>query len=297
MRWSSFYGLIPFFLSAALALACALVFKLWHRRLRRRSPLQGRKSGHLPGQQLVDRVAHHHDEVMTGIMVMYLALPAMFMAWAGQYLPWQKLRWGGVEITFLAAALGMFGYGLYLYVKHYRARGNALDGLVAERVTGLQLNRLGAQGCLVLHDLPADGFNIDHVVVAPAAVYAVETKSFRKPRDTKDEQSHHVEFDGQKLAFPDFVTRAPIEQASRQAQWLRRMLRESIGKEFPVIPAVALPGWYIDRTESGKRADTRVFTPMGRGVEFMARGDERINATDRNLIAQALALRYPEIDD
>lgn len=36
---------------------------------------------------------------------------------------------------------------------------------------------LREQGYKVLHDIPADEFNLDHVVVAPYGVYLIETKT------------------------------------------------------------------------------------------------------------------------
>lgn len=190
--------------------------------------------------------------------------------------------------------------GLRDYIKHYRARENYRDGWTAEHVTGLQLNRLIAQGCLVLHDLPAEVGNIDHVVISPRGVYAVETKSFRKPRDAGDARDgvgHQVHYDGATLRFPDFRTSDPIKQAERQAQWLRRTLRNALQREVPVIPIVALPGWFVTRTEEGKRASVQVFTPMGRGAEFMAWDPVRLGADERQVIAETLASRYPAIED
>jgi hypothetical protein len=37
------------------------------------------------------------------------------------------------------------------------------------------------QGAAAFHDLPAEQFNIDHVVVATEGVFAFETKGFTKP--------------------------------------------------------------------------------------------------------------------
>ncbi|UWX04647.1 NERD domain-containing protein [Pseudoxanthomonas sp. NC8] len=90
------------------------------------------------------------------------------------------------------------------------------------------LNRLIGPRCIVAHDVPCEGFNIDHVVIAPRCVYAVETKSFRKPRGSDDNSHFKVSFDGAALRFPDFVDTNAIEQARRQAQWLARYLRESL---------------------------------------------------------------------
>lgn len=296
MNWSQLIGLVPFFASAGLALVFALSFKAWRRRFRRQAPLQGRRTGNLPGQNLVERVGHHHDELMTAIMLMYMALPIMFLAWSGQYIQWDQIAWRFSDYLFAVAALGLFGWGLYSYCKHFIERENARDGLIAERVTGMQLNRLTAQGCTVLHDVPADGFNIDHVVVAPRGIFAVETKSFRKPRSSAD-AGHEVTYDGEMLRFPDFTTKEPIRQAHEQACWLSRELREAIGKEVKVIPAVALPGWKVNRTEAGKRSPVWVFTPMGKGADFMAWEPTHLTPVERGLIAKAIALRFPSIED
>lgn len=287
-----------FALSIALALACVLSLRWWRRREERRSPLQRKQVGHVPGQQLVERVADSQEEMLLSVIVMYFAFPVMLLAWALQRVPAERVRADGSTWIFVTGALLMFGWGLRGFMRHWSARQNARDGLLAERVTGMQLNRLVAQGCIVMHDLPCEGFNIDHVVIAPRGVYAVETKSFRRPKGSggKDDQTHRVGYDGTKLRFPDFATAAPIEQAVQQAQWLQRRLRDALQRDFPVIAAVALPGWFVDRDEIGKRADVVVFTPMGKGAEFMAWQPERIPEDHRHLIAQALAVRYPQVE-
>lgn len=160
----------------------------------------------------------------------------------------------------------------------------------------MQLNRLVAQGCTVLHDLPAEGFNIDHVVIAPRAVYAVETKSFRKPAKASEAQTYQVTFDGQVLRFPDFIEKDAVAQAERYAGWLQRVLRDT-GFDVPVVPALALPGWMVQQSEDTWRtARTKVFSPMGNGAHFMAKDVARIDPAQRIRIAQALALRFPKIE-
>lgn len=48
-----------------------------------------------------------------------------------------------------------------------------------------EINQLMRQGFTTFHDVPAEpGFNIDHVIVGPTGVFAVETKGGRVRRDT-----------------------------------------------------------------------------------------------------------------
>lgn len=282
-------------LSIAVTGVTLLCLALWRKRFERRSPLHGRQVGHVPGQQLVKRHSDAGDGMLLSGLLMYFSAPIMLLAWAILRVPPERLRPDGTTWIFVVAAVLLFAWSAYGFIKHFKRAQNAKDGLLAERVTGMQLNRLVADGCLVLHDLPAENFNIDHIVIGPRAVYAVETKSFRRPRGQGDAAVHRVTFDGKALRFADFVNTDAVEQAARQAQWLRRQLRESPGIDVPVVPALALPGWYIDKTEAGKTSEVLVFTPMGKGADFLARGQERITPEQRRVIAQALAVRYPAL--
>ena len=282
-------------LSLILSAMTVFCIALWKRRVERRSPLYGRQVGHVPGQQLVKRQNEAGDGMLLSGLLMYLSAPLMLLAWAMVRVPPERLRPDGPTWIFVVAALLLFAWGAYDFVKHFQRAQAAKDGLLAERVTGMQLNRLVAEGCVVMHDLPAENFNIDHVVIGPRGVYAVETKSFRRPKGKKDQEVHRVNYDGKALRFPDFVNTEAIAQAARQAQWLKRKLRESLGVDVPVLPALALPGWFIDRADASKGAEVAVFTPMGKGAYFLARGQERLPPEHRKLIAQALAVRYPSL--
>ncbi len=229
--FNAFLGLLPFLASVLIALGAALSFKAWYKRRRRRSPLQGRRIGMVPGQALVERISDHDYELFAGIMLMYIAAPIMFSLWAWNKIDWSTQRMGVVEWFYVAGVMGLTIFGFRSYMRHYRSREKARDGLLAERVTGMQLNRLTAQGCTVLHDIPGDGFNIDHVVVAPRGVYMVETKSFRKPRESDSETTHKMAYDGTLLRFADFATDKPLKQARRQKNWLEQFLREAASRD------------------------------------------------------------------
>ncbi|MGY0504882.1 nuclease-related domain-containing protein [Luteimonas sp. e5] len=297
MKWQNFIGHGVFVTSIVISIIVIAVFRVIHVARRRRSPLHGKQVGHVPGQQLLERIERHDTEAGIGFDLMLLALPLMFMIWATLRLDWTQLRWGVGETLFAIGWAAFFGYGLWHYQRHYRRREQVRDGLLAERVTGMQLNRLMAQDCMVMHDLPAEGFNIDHIVIAPRGIYAVETKSFRKPKNAEPNTPATVTYDGGMLDFGDFKTRKPLEQSRRHAKWLADFLRESMGEPIPVRPCVALPGWFIQKSEASRGASVFVFTPMGRGCEYFTYGDDVIAPEKRRMIAQALATRYPKIED
>lgn len=284
--------------SIAATVAGVFVFRTWMRREARRSPLQDRQVGHVPGQQLVARVSDSQDDMLLAVIVMYFSGPTMLLAWALARVPQTQIKIDSTLWIYALGAVVMFAWGMRDFIKHWRRRQQARDGLLAERVTGMQLNRLLSQGCIVMHDLPGEGFNIDHVVIAPRGVYAVETKSFRKPKRVNDAETHVVSFDGSALRFPDFIEKEAPAQAKRQAQWLSGVLREALGREVRVIPALALPGWRVDQPEDVWRsAAVKVFSPMRNGSNFMAMEIESLDQVTRNLVKEALAVRYPVVQD
>ena len=96
------------------------------------------------------------------------------------------------------------------FVKEKRRR----LGLIGERAVGEELNHLMRREAHVFHDVPSTYGNVDHVVVAPSGVYAVETKT-RHKREAVGKEAHRVLFDGQSLQFAGW-SRAE-DQCLRQA--------------------------------------------------------------------------------
>ncbi len=119
-------------------------------------------------------------------------------------------------------------------------------GFMGERVVGDGLNQLMAVGYQVFHDVPFDGFNIDHVVVGPWGVFAVETKTRRKPRDMPAHIRAKVVFDGAVLHYPKNKTTHGLHQAEQNAETLSRWLSEATGEAVVAKPVLVLPGWFID---------------------------------------------------
>ena len=226
--------------------------------------------------------------------MLFFVGPAFLAGWALQRIDLPSMRFGWNEAAWLAVFLTMATWAIRRIVKHGDRRRRGIAGLKAELYTAQELNRLIGEGCTVLHDVHGDGFNLDHVVIGPHAVYVVETKSVRKPRGDATRDQAKVVHDGDCLRFPDFVSRKAIQQTVRQAQWLAKYLKQATNRAVPVIPTVALPGWWIEST--GKCRDhVRVFNPAGRGASFMADTHHGLTFGPGTaaLIAQALVMRYP----
>jgi len=164
--------------------------------------------------------------------------------------------WVGLFVVAASVSVGVSLFRLQTQLWRYRL------GFTGERVVGEVLNRLLARGFLVFHDVPfEDGkksFNIDHVLVGPPGVYAVETKTRRKPADIKGLAKATVYSDGATLQFPKYNDTDSIIQARLNAQSLAKWLTSATGEPVPVQAILTIPGWRVERTRGG---DVNVLRP------------------------------------
>lgn len=125
-------------------------------------------------------------------------------------------------------------------------------GFDGERVVGEWLHRLAADGFEIFHDMPFDNFNIDHIIVGPPGVFAIETKTRRKPAGLRGSAKATVVFDGTSLRYPSGAPETQaLEQATLNAKTLSKFLSSSTGEFTPVNAILALPGWWVDRKARG----------------------------------------------
>lgn len=135
-------------------------------------------------------------------------------------------------------------------------------GWEGEVATAEELNKLMTDGFEVFHDLPCERFNIDHVIVGPTGVFAVETKTRSKQKRSEDAQNDYTAtFDGKALDFAGWRDRRCLEQAKRQAKWLSDWLTKATGEPTVATPAIAIPGWQVNRLKGSNKQPIRVFNP------------------------------------
>lgn len=294
----AFVGLVVMAVAMSLPITLAVFAVLWEKRQRRlegrRTPLAG-KLAHLPGEQLRQRIAALGDRIEERLVQLLLVGPLAIMVVLLPKVRWASLRLGWLDWMVLALAGAVCLWNIRKLLPLWRERRSSLDGERAEVSVGQQLAGLQAQDCLVLHDIPVEGFNIDHVVVGAAAVYAVETKSRRKPGTGK--ASANVGYDGKALKFPTWVETRPLEQAQAQARWLADYLRGETGEPVPVIPVLCLPGWFVQADRAGQQAAVRVINPKMTGVFFEGGALPRLQPAQRNRIVNALFKRYPDLGE
>jgi hypothetical protein len=213
--------------------------------MERRSPLTA-KPLRDPGQSV--------DESLRDRLIDDVLFPAA-IAWAFVILA--ALEWvryfflqppSPVLYTIVAVLTGIYvAYKIYRVWPALKRLRLARDG---EKVVGQFLERLRGSGFQVFHDIVGPTFNIDHVVIGPAGVFTVETKTWSKPASGQAV----IKFDGERLTAAGWKPdRDPVVQAKAQVAWLRDVLSESTGKRFRVRPMVLFPGWFIEQSPGSKR--------------------------------------------
>jgi hypothetical protein len=226
------------------------ILKTYHRQKKRRSPFTDRflrAPGHSLLQQIDDINADWQSYFAFSIAMPFILYSAFMSVLYFQKKPVTQ----ALVITYSIIGCIFTGYFIFKIVRIFNLRRILRLGYDGEVATGQELNQMMLHGYHVYHDFVADKFNIDHIVVGPAGVFAVETKGRAKPVSGNGAADAKVVYDGNRLQFPGWVEVKPIEQAKIQALWLERWLSSATGEKTQVRPVLALPGWFVERTSPG----------------------------------------------
>jgi len=259
------FTLLPSLIATALAVGFVTLALYFYGRSKknRRSPLSN-KLLRSPGQSLIAQIDEVSEEINSDIVCLFFIPTLVLSTLVPQlYLEQMHLTLPTVSMILSILVLSMAFIARRL-VRHLVDRNRLRLGLDAEMAVGQELNHLMREGCHVYHDFYADGFNIDHIVVGSAGVFAVETKG--RAKKGQGTAAARVTYEGNQLHFPEWVTDQPLQQAKRQAQWLARWLKSAVGENVEVKPVVALPGWFV---ELKQRSDILVIN--GKKPTYLAR--------------------------
>lgn len=158
--------------------------------------------------------------MVTGLWPLFLGVAVAGFAVAVTLFA--DVAWG---LALLAASVVYSGWSLGKGLRHAERFFKGARG--EERVSGILKSLPGAYH--VFNDFLACGKHVDHVVVGPAGVFAVETKYWRGSVTVED---GHILLDGQ---LPD---RDPLAQARKEAQLVKSALAAA-GWSGAVTPVLA----------------------------------------------------------
>lgn len=155
------------------------------------------------------------------------------------------------------------------------------QGIQGEIHVGHRLETLRDKGFIVLHDVPGDGWNIDHVLIGTKGIFAIETKT-----PSKRHNNAKINYDGTTVLIDGFnPDRDPLIQAKAAASWLRDFLERRANRKVPVRPVLIYPNWYIDGPSLGR--DVWVLNDNG-FLKLMESEREKLSQDDVAHIADLL---------
>ena len=206
------------------------ILKFYHGRKKRRSPFTDRFL-RSPGQSLLQKLDDINSDI-SAHLAFSIITPFMFYSMYMSEIYFRKRPLFSSTLTAYIVVGAIFtGYFIFKIVRLFNLRRITRLGFDGEVATGQELNRMMLNGYHVYHDFVSDKFNIDHIVVGRAGVFAVETKGRSKPVSGKGAADAKVIYDGNRLQFPNWVEANSLQQAKIQAQWLERWLSSATGEK------------------------------------------------------------------
>jgi Nuclease-related domain len=167
-----------------------------------------------------------------------LGVLAVATAFLGRAFGLRDVRFLGSEIALLAGMFVILRFVLPLVERHDR-------GATGEEQVGDLLDSLDGDGWHVIHDASLGRGNVDHILMGPAGVFTVETKSHPGPiRVGRVHGATLSQAQAQRKAI-ERVTDVPVEPLIVFSRaWVDKPLARRKGVR--VTPARMLPG-YLER--------------------------------------------------
>jgi len=247
-------------------------------RLSKRTPFP-RRSLPQAGESLREAFLDHMDRVamwaLLATTILVVAATEWILLWMRQ--PRSPWYWTGIGLT-------LAGIATMKWVRLKPSLPSWQQGIRGEREVGRMLERCRRFGYEVFHDVPGDGFNVDHVLVGPAGVFAIETKTRSKPGG----RTATVIYDGKQLTIDGRTTEAdPIRQVEAAADFIGQLLERMCGRRPDVRPVVLFPGWWVESQPRGARV--WVLNPKAL-LSFLENEPTRVSNADVALFADRLTL-------
>lgn len=235
-----------------------------------------------PGQSLREQMQDRFEDATVPWLV--VACLAMAMAVA------EWVRWF-TNASYIPVTMTVIAVSLCIFVI-WRVRRAFVEflpwklGLRGERAVGQFLQaELLPRNYTVIHDICIDDFNIDHALIGPGGVFAIEVKTRSKPR----RGDARVTYDGEQVLVDGVAPdRNPVIQARAGADRLRLILERYTGRKVAVRPVVLYPGWFVERQPTG--VETWVLNEKA-FVQFMDCEAAILTKEDCRVLAEGLA-RY-----
>jgi hypothetical protein len=230
----------------------------------------------LPGQSLREEKERLSDDHLVPVVW----VPMLFWIVCGVEAVHSWTKTPPSPLFWLMAAIAATGFawiGFRRLVPKFQRLNRGMRG---ELRVAEALDDLRRHGYRVGHDLTRDGFNIDHVVVGPAGVFALETKFRSGGGEITFRNGEGIFVDG----FPE--EKDSLKQARRNALEVHRIIKENCKLDEWVWPLVVFVGdWRVKN--DWRSTDARVFT-TDKVVYHIVNQQPRLTHSEIELIASHL---------
>jgi len=234
-----------------------------------------------PGQSLSEEIEKGFEDRAMAFAFAGLVLLGMAVL---EWVRW-ALRPSPCPVVFSIGAVLGCAFATWRIWRLYTWVKPRVLGLQGERAVGQELEELREKGYRVFHDIVGDGHNIDHVLVGPGGVFAIETKTHRKPARGQSK----IVFDGEKVTInghtPD---RNPVHQVQAAARELKGIVHSTTGRDVKVQPVLLYPGWFVQPLPRGSAL--WVLNPKA-PPSFLDKEPGRLAPEDIALVAYGIATR------
>jgi hypothetical protein len=204
---------------------------------RSRSPVEG-PLRRLAGQSIREERERLLEDKVTGYL--FVPLAAWLLA------IWEWINWWigskpnpGVA-TLVASIVTVYCvYRLWRFRPEFR---NLNLGEKGERRVSEVLQKIRGRRWITLDDLALGGVNIDHVVVGPGGIFAIETKAY----SVFGNGLAGIGADGALYLSGKPALKDPLKQARASATLVSSEVKRWMDRQIWVKPVVILPGWRVD---------------------------------------------------
>ncbi len=209
----------------------------------KRSPLKSEPLRN-PGESLVEERARLFDEEFAASFFM----GAMFAVYSISELLFAIFDYRPPSIVMILVPGGCAVYCCFRIWRVLPVLKQLRLGIRGEKAVGQFLDDLRSMGYSVFHDIVSPHGNIDHAIVGPGGVFAMETKTVSKPTD----RDAVVSYDGTTIRVDGMAPdRDPILQTLAAANELAQIIECGTQRRPFVRPVVLYPGWFIEKQPKG----------------------------------------------
>jgi hypothetical protein len=206
------------------------------KKTRFRSPVEG-PLRRLPGQSLRDE----RDKLLNDTASDYLLLIVIVWILAGWewFRRWKPSAIAPEILTGIALLVTVYcAFRIFRLRREIRNLNQAEKG---ERRVSELLTQLRRKRYVAFDDVVVDQSNIDHVLVGPGGIFAIETKAW----SIFGNGCVGVDEFGVLRLSSKPALKDPLRQATRSAANVSKILKEKMRRDFDVIPVLIFPGWTL----------------------------------------------------